>query len=221
MSEEYCPVCCAQHDLPQGCPGELRPTGPERHGWAVAVDALRGVELYGVIVAPSVPLWRARIVTYPRSPWTVPGGRSTIKFVGSTPGEAETKALQFVLHWCSERKRNPRDGFGPWDLPYGPGSRRPPPRKRRSQSIRYGMGEKMTLTTTANLSLGGMFVTAPEPLPPDTVLDLEMEIYDCVAQMRGVVVWGRDRLEPGRPRGMGIRLLNPPPVYKLFVRESK
>jgi hypothetical protein len=79
----------------------------------------------------------------------------------------------------------------------------------------------MHLTTSANLSVGGMFLMAPEPLPLETVLDLELKIYDCIAHLRGIVVWARERLEPGHPRGMGIRLLNPPPVYKLFVRESK
>jgi hypothetical protein len=216
----FCPSCGAQHDLPGDCPDELRPTGPERHGWAVAVDATRGVELYGVVLAPAGARWRARIVTYPRSPWTVPGGCSPLKFFGETPGEAETRALRFVLDWCAERNRSPRDGFGPWDEPEGPAPRRPLPRKRRSHPVRYGAGGKMNLSTTANLSAGGMFLITPRPLPEETVLDIETEIYDCVAHLRGIVAWKRERLEPGHPRGMGIRLLDPPPVYKLFVRES-
>lgn len=218
VTEDFCPVCGTQHDLPPSCPGELRATGPERHGWAIAVDAPRGIELYGVIVAPTNGVWRARVVTYPHSTWTIPGGRGTLKFVGPTAAEVEAKALQFVLRWCTDHNRNPRDGFGPWDHTGGPGYRRPPPRKRRSIPIRFGLDGKMTLMTTHDLSPGGMFVTALEPYHEGTVLDLEMEIYGCVAQMRGVVVWKRDKMEPGRPRGMGVRLLDPPPVYKLFVR---
>ncbi len=217
MGPEFCPVCCTQH-LDPGCPGELRATGPERHGWAVAVDAPRGVELYGVILAPSDPHWRARVVTYPQAPWTVPGSRGTLKFVGATPGEAEARALEFVLRWCEDHRKKARDGFGPWDAPDGPATRRPPPRKRRSLAIRYGTAGSTSLTTTANLSPSGLFVTTPHPLPVDTVLDLEMEIYGCIAAMRGVVCWNRNEVGAGQPRGMGVRLLDPPPVYKLFVR---
>lgn len=197
----------------------MRATGPERHGWAVAVDAPRGVELYGVIVAPSDPLWRARVVTYPQSPWTVPGSRGTLKFAGATPGEAEARALEFVLRWCDEHRKKARDGFGPWDRPDGPMMRQLPPRKRRSLAIRYGTARSTTLlTTTANLSPSGLFVTTPHPLPAETMVDLEMEIYGCIASMRGVVCWTREEVGAGRPRGMGLRLLDPPPVYKLFVR---
>ncbi len=218
MFDGFCAVCCTRHGDGEDCPGELRATGPERHGWAVAVEAPRGVEIYGVILGPSEDRWRARIVTYPHAPWTLPGGCGSLKFVGGTPGEAETKALDFILHRCAEQKRAPRDGFGPWDRPDGPEYRRPPPRARRSLPVRYGAGDRRTLSTTANLSPTGMFVLAAEPLPAGTVLDLEIEIFGCVAEMRGTVAWTREKLEAGKPRGMGIRILDPPPVYKLFVR---
>jgi hypothetical protein len=140
-----------------------------------------------------------------------------LKFVGSTSEEAEAKALGYVLRWCAERNRNPRDGYGPWSLPGRWASRGVPPRKRRSLAVRYGVEGITALTTTANVSTGGMFVTAQVPLPAEAPLDVELEIYGCTTLLRGVVVWRREKLEPGRPRGMGIRLLDPPPVYKLFV----
>jgi hypothetical protein len=217
MEQAFCQVCVTQHGEQEDCPGELRPTGPERHGWAVAVDAARGVDLYGVIVAPSAACWRARIVTYPHSPWTSPGSSCPLKFVGSTSDEAEAKALGYVLRWCADRNRNPRDGYGPWSPPGRLSSRGVPPRKRRSLAVRYGVEGITALTTTANVSTGGMFVTAQVPLPEEAPLELELEIYGCTTLLRGVVVWRREKLEPGRPRGMGVRLLDPPPVYKLFV----
>jgi hypothetical protein len=182
------------------------------------VDAPRGVELLGVIVAPSGPVWRARVVTYPHTLWTMPGSRALIKFVGTTPGEAEARALDFVLKWCAERHRAPRDGFGPWDHHDGQDTRRPPPRKRRSIAVRYGTAGAMTLTSTLNLSSGGMFLLATLPPEAGTVLDLELEVYGCVACLKGIVVWVRRELGAGRPRGMGVRLLDPPPVYRLLVR---
>jgi hypothetical protein len=221
MEEEFCPVCSAQHDGAGECPGELRATGPERHGWAVAADAARGVEIYGVVYAPSAERWRARIVTYPHAPWTIPGSSCALKFLGSTPEEAEAKALEFILKRCNDRRRNPRDGFGPWDRRGGAGPGRPPPRLRKSLPVRYGHEGILVLGTTANLSTGGMFVTAQSPLPEETPLDLEMEIFGCIAALRGTVMWRRERLEPGRPRGMGVRLLDPPAVYRLFVHGLK
>ncbi len=217
MEAAFCQVCTTQHGERDACPGDLRATGPERHGWAVAVDAPRGVDLYGVIVAPSDARWRARIVTYPHAPWTNPGSGCPLKFVGSTAEEAEARALEYILHWCAERKRSPRDGYGPWSRTGKPPGRRLPPRKRKSLAVRYGVHGITALSTTSNVSTGGMFVTAREPLPDETPLELEMTIFGCVAVMQGVVVWRRDELEPGRPRGMGIRLVDPPPVYKLFV----
>lgn len=214
----FCAICSTPHGSSEPCPGELRATGPERHGWAVAVDAPRGVELYGVIVAPSAPRWRARVVTYPKAPWTIPETRGPLRFVGDSPGEAEARALEFVLQWCAAHGKKARDGFGPWDLPDGPPTRKLPPRKRRQIAVRYATPSSRGLTTTANVSPTGMFLTAIDPLPVGTVVDLEMEIFGCVAAFRGEVRWIREALEPGRPRGMGVRLYDPPPVYKLFVR---
>ncbi len=218
MFDGFCAVCCTRHGDQEDCPGDLRATGPERHGWSVAVDAPRGVELYGVILGPTEDRWRARIVTYPRAPWTLPGGCGSLKFLGNTAGEAETKALEFVLSRCSEQKRVPHEGPGLPSRHGGAEYRRPPPRARRSLPVRYGTGESMTLSTTVNISPTGMFVLAAEPPPAGTELDVEIEIFGCVARMRGAVAWVRDRLEPGRPRGMGIRFLDPPLVYELFVR---
>lgn len=221
MLESFCTVCCTEHQRGQACPAGWRARGPEYHGWAVAVDALRGVELYGVLVAPTESAWRARIVTYPRSPWTVPGGRGPLKFLGSTAEEAEAKALELILRRCSQRGQLPRDGFGPWDHPDGPSPDRPAPRKRRSLAVRYGTAGPTTLSTTWDLSPSGMFVTAIAPSDPGTVFDVEIQIFDGVARMRGAVAWTRRLLEAGRPRGMGVRLLDPPPVYKMFVRSLR
>ena len=80
----YCSVCGGDHARRQDCPGELRATGPERHGWRVAVETPYGLEAYGVLVAPSFDVWRARVITYPNILWTVPGGAVTLKFAGTT-----------------------------------------------------------------------------------------------------------------------------------------
>ena len=83
MSEAlWCPVCGSVHAGPRDCPGDLRATGPERHGWRVAVETPLGIEAYGILVAPTHERWRARILTFPNVLWTIPGGAATLKFVG-------------------------------------------------------------------------------------------------------------------------------------------
>ncbi len=57
------------------------PTGPEERRWQIAVETPRGIEGYGVLVAPSGNRWRARILTFPNILWTIPGGGTSIKFL--------------------------------------------------------------------------------------------------------------------------------------------
>ena len=90
---DWCRVCCTQHGSDASCPGELLATGPERHAWRVTVDTSRGMETYGVLVAPAGRHWRARVLTYPKALWVVPGGRASMKFVGSGPQDVRREIL--------------------------------------------------------------------------------------------------------------------------------
>src|SRR6267143_1834934 len=96
VSHTFCCVCGTEHSGPASCPGELRATGAEKHGWRVNVETPFGHEAIGVLLAPSHDVWRARILTYPNVLWAAPGGRGAIKFVGDTPAEAEERAIKFV-----------------------------------------------------------------------------------------------------------------------------
>ena len=72
------------------------------HGWRVLVHTGARTEVYGVLVGPAARgLWRARVLTYPRMLWSIPGGRGTIKFVGATPQDSERNAVEFILGFCN------------------------------------------------------------------------------------------------------------------------
>jgi len=195
----------------------LRRSGPERHGWSALLETAKGHLVCGVLLAPSAAIWRARIVTYPKVPWMIPGGRGAVRFSGVSAHEAESRAVAYVHALCAEKG---------WTWNDAPPLRRkgdlqstPERRKRRSVPIRYATEDgPLQLSTVVNMSEGGLFLAAPDPLPEGTLLRLEIEIYGSVAALDGTVAWTRTELEPGRPRGMGVDLLESPAVWVSFVR---
>ncbi len=227
MGLAWCTVCGGNHQTPKECPGDLRATGPERHGWRVAVETPYGVEAYGVLVAPSHALWRARIVTYPNILWTVPGGALTLKFSGATPQEAETRAIAFVDGHIASR------GFVRLDLADAPAVSRyraeaeakalaaagPTLRKLRALPIRFGAGPTLFTAMTGNLSESGLFVMTLAPFDPGTGLRVLIDLATGPVGLKGQVVWNRPRIVFGRPVGMGVQLIAPPEIYRDFVLE--
>ena len=227
MRLTYCSVCGGDHVRPQDCPGELRATGPERHGWRVAVETPYGLEAYGVLVAPSYDLWRARVITYPNILWTVPGGAVTLKFAGATAQEAESRAVAFVEGHIKAR------GFIRHDSPDAPsvarvraeaeakakGAAGPALRKVRAIPVRFGNGPAMFAAMTGNLSESGLFVMTLAPFDPGTGLRVMIDLETGPVGLKGEVVWKRDTLVLGRPLGMGIQLVAAPESYREFVVE--
>ncbi len=92
----WCGVCGTEHGSRRRCPGDLPATGPENPGWKVNVETPRGIEAYGVLLAPCHRRWRARVLTYPRVLWLVPGGDCSLKFMAGTADQAERKASRFI-----------------------------------------------------------------------------------------------------------------------------
>jgi hypothetical protein len=224
---DFCAVCGGSHARSQDCPGDLRATGPERHGWRIAVETPYGIEAYGVLVAPSFELWRARIITYPNVLWTVPGGAITLKFVGATPQEAETRAVAFVEGHIKAR------GLVRHETPDLPTVSRfraeadaralaaagPALRKVRAIPVRFGVGPTLFAAMTGNLSESGLFVMTLAPFDPGTGLRVMIDLDTGPIGLKGQVVWKRDRILLGRPLGMGVRLLEAPGPYREFVVE--
>ena len=227
MGLVWCSICGGSHQTSRECPGELRATGPERHGWRVAVDTPYGIEAYGVLVAPSLELWRARIITYPNVLWTVPGGNLTLKFSGNTPQEAEASAVAFVEGHIKTRgyvRRDMQDA--PEVTPLRSAEQAkvlaalgPAMRKMRALPVRFGSGPSLFTAMTGNLSESGLFVMTIAPFQPGTDLRVLIDLETGPVGLRGEVVWQRPRPVSGRPVGMGVRLVSPPGTYRDFVLE--
>jgi hypothetical protein len=62
-----------------------------------------------------------------------------------------------------------------------------------------------------------LFVGTPAPLEAGESIRLRLSADGYTVPLRGIVIWNRRRPEAGRPLGMGIRLVDPAPVYPRFV----
>ncbi len=227
MDLSFCPVCGGSHAKALDCPGDLSATGPERHGWRVAVETPYGIEAYGVLMAPVSDLWRARVITYPNVLWTAPGAAVALKFVGETPQDAESRAVEFVLGHIETRGYVRRDAQ---DVPavsrFGAEAdldalvaAAPAIRKMRAIPVRFGVGPTLFAAMTGNLSVSGLFVTTLAPFDPGTALRVLIDLDTGPTGLKGEVVWNRRRIVPGRPVGMGVQLIAPPGPYREFVLE--
>ena len=228
MKLSWCPVCGGSHERPQECPGELRATGPERHGWRVLVETPYGIEAYGVLVAPSGELHRARIITYPNILWTVPGGAVTVKFVSRSPQDAEAQAIAFIEGHIKALGYVRRDALEPPEVARYRAEAQarataaasgPPLRKLRAMPVRFGTGPTLFSAMTGNLSESGLFVMTLVPIDPGTGVRVMLDLDVGPIGLQGKVVWKREAVVLGRPVGMGIHLVSPPAPYREFVIE--
>jgi Tfp pilus assembly protein PilZ len=223
----WCSECGGSHRTAQECPGDLRATGPERHGWRVAVDTPYGLEAYGVLVAPSLDVWRARVITYPNVLWMVPGGGVSLKFVGATAQEAEASAVAFIEGHIKTRGYTRRDapaspevsGYQAEAVASARMAAGPALRKLRALPVRFGTGPQLFTAMTGNVSESGLFVVTMAPFDPGTGLRVLLDLDTGPLGLKGQVVWQRLRPVSGRPIGMGVQLISPPGHYREFVLE--
>jgi hypothetical protein len=230
VKSAWCAVCCTRHTPREACPGELLATGPESHGWRVLVSTRTSQEVYGVVVAPCGDRWRARILTYPNILWVLSGGGS-MKFVGRTAAEAEAQGIAFVQAHCEARgypikQKLPAVRSGSIDPEQAAGTAasaevRAKERPLRPHVVRYRIGRTLEETETDNVSEGGMFIRSDTPAAVGTSLRVELQIGGTWLPLQVLVRWIREPGEVGRPAGMGIQVLQPPPRYIHFVRQHR
>ena len=225
---EWCRVCSTQHGAEGPCPGELLATGPERHAWRVTVDAPHGMETYGVLVAPAGRHWRARILTYPKALWVVPGGAASMKFLGSRPQDAERRAIDAIEQMIETRGYRKHEVMPPVEIaPIDP--EQAPARKGATSSaairkllaatVRFGHTRPSQEAVTTNVSERGMFVSTSSPLDAGAAIRLRVDLEAFNLPLKGVVVWNRTTPEEGRPSGMGVRIFQPSALYTDFVSQ--
>jgi hypothetical protein len=220
----WCALCGTEHSVEVGCSAEAQVSGPEREVWRAAVETPRGIQGHAVLVSAVGKGWRARILTFPNVMWTVPGGGSSIKFLGHTPEEAERQAVSFVRRHCGVRGHVMRDELEPVTVALARGggasargSVAGSPRFERELRVRYGLNRPTIVGQTANISESGLFVVTRKPLPEGAFTGLLLEMEHCKVPLRGSVVWNRCVPGFGRDAGMGLSLLKPPTIYLRYV----
>jgi Tfp pilus assembly protein PilZ len=92
-------------------------------------------------------------------------------------------------------------------------------RKLLAVPVRFGDGPTLFSAMTGNLSESGLFVVTLVPLAPGTGVRVVIDLNAGPVGLRGQVAWKRPHPHLGRPVGMGVELLAPPPDYKEFVVE--
>lgn len=215
----WCVTCSTQHDLNSRCPGDLPATGPEKHAWRGLAGTPRGVDAYGVLVAQSHELWRARILTYPNVIWLVPGGATSLKFAGHTARGAEIRAIDFIKTHCERCEYTLRE-----DLSSSPEGRPrvrtivTQARKVRFLPVRFGLAGATEPAGTGDLSEAGMFIITDVPADPGTQIRVSIETPDRMFELDAEVRWMRRQHHVGRSPGMGVRFNAPPERYISYVR---
>lgn len=226
----WCVVCGSAHPAAAECPGEVQPNEPEHQGWKVSAETPDGVQGIGVLLAPIGPRWRARILSFPRTLWTVPGGRSTMKFYGASEQDAERQAQIFIREHCIARGFVLRDELAPV-VDAVPQEARPAsrggeqgverryvePRFPRRLPLQFGRDRPTARGTSVNLSKNGLFVHTDSPIDQGELVGVMLEMEHAKVPLRGSVVWRRHAASPGRPAGMGLQLLNPPRIYTSYI----
>lgn len=211
---EPCFHCGVFHEGSTGCPGELKATGAELRSWELIVDTPNGLQAFAVFIAPTGTLWRARLVSYPPTVWkSVPKGMP--RFAGTGYSEVLRLAVAFVEAHCTERGHTGRYAV------VHPRSARHTERKARMLPVRYGRSAPIRRASTVNVSPEGLFIETESPCESGEALHLHVDLEGEPAEMHGLVVWSRSGPQPGRPPGMGIRLVAPPSRYRDFVHNLR
>ena len=221
--DPWCTVCCTRHTPGRDCPGNLLATGPERHARKFAVAQKNRIEYYGVLIAEAGDYWRARVFTYPNMLWSVPGGRGTIKFVGATAKEAETQATEFLREHCEARKYTMQSADADPSVGKAETEKENPLFKEERRPckvpIRFGEEKATQAATTANLSAGGIYLATDKLVEKGKRLRMLLDVQAYTIPLVGTVAWVRLTEEPGKPKGMGVQLHQPPALYLRYVEK--
>jgi len=226
FDDAWCTVCCTRHVNKVDCPGQLLATGAERHARKITVAAGARNEAYGVLIAECEGRWRARILTFPNMLWCVPAGRGTMKFLGDTVQDAERQAMSYIEAHCKGRGYKfvgeaEKVESGTVDREYA--RRRTPVGAREERHLRempvlFGPEKADQSATTSDMSAGGLFVATSRPLSQGRLLKLRLDLGSFSVPLKGTIAWTRFKAEPGRPAGMGVKLINPSSMYVRYVR---
>jgi len=112
---------------------------------------------------------------------------------------------RFCATCCAPHATHPRRGLAPLS------------RKRCRLTLRWGHERPSLRGTTGDLSVHGMFVATRYPAEPGSAVRVEVEMAGTIARLNAVVMWTRREAVGTLRKGMGLRLVHPPPAYADFV----
>lgn len=223
----WCRTCGTRHAVGP-CSRDYSSTGTERHGWRALIEGKEFPEVYGVLIAPMERLWRARILTYPNVVWMIPGGGSTMKFLGVSAAQAEGEAAQFIQEFCKSRglkisRRLPNLEPGPFNHEESAATQSDTEAQANRRRLRHvplwwGKNAADEEGLSEDFSESGLFLISGKLQPEGTKLKLRIKAGDTMVELTGTVAWTRDVAGGGRRIGMGIELQAPSQAYKEFVR---
>jgi len=190
----------------------------------ITVTAKYGRLTHEIRLTVAEDRWQSRIVTLPNHIWVEPGGRRALVFEAPTADQASELAAAFILRDSIARGHRVSDPARPAE---DKGSGHEPARRRvGSYPVRFAMrraaapGEKRRAraASTENLSETGLFICTDAPLPPGSVLDLDVRLPGLAERLEGVVVWTRCATGRSMDNGMGVRLLDPSLAYRALIQ---
>lgn len=221
----WCRLCGSEHPEGRRCPRGVFTTEPEERGWRIAVETPRGVEGYGVLLAPAAGRWRSRIITFPNVLWIVPGGGESMKFLTKSREQAERLAIEFIRRHCLAKGYTMRDDVDYLGAPTPeiltgsqPLQRIVAPRFRYCMPVRFGRDRPVLFGKTFNMSETGLFVHTDQPMAEGEMVGISLAIEYGKVPLRGNVSWHRMTRSTDRPPGMGLKLFSPPSLYVNYVR---
>lgn len=227
VAEEWCASCGTRHS-PVSCSGEVLATEPERHAWRGSFARPDAAWLaIGVLLARCDRGWRARVLTYPRSLWTVPGSTCTVKFVAETADEAELQARKFVEEHCEQRGYEavrdkalvaPVKSFPREQTKHAEGLESS---RRRVCEMRVRLaieGGPAVAGTVVLASERGLFVRTEGTASIGDSIRIQAELDGVSFALGGDVRSVQTEASPGRPRGIGVGLTDPPARYVSYVQ---
>ncbi len=190
------------------------------------VEAPYGRLVHEVRLACQSGSWAAWIVTLPSQTWLAPDGRAPLTFEAATEEEAERRAVAFIECECVARGHRLLEpgSTNPADASHTPARRvvveLPLRFLRRGRAV-AGMPRLVRRAVTANVSETGLFIATDDVITERARISIDLRLPGRNERLEGEVVWSRVLSIPGRPAGMGIRLLDPSPSYRSNVRGLK
>ena len=195
----------------------------QEQGRRIRVLAPYGILIHEIRLSQSELGWQARVVTLPNQIWVEPGGRRALCFSSDSSEGAEEMAVAFVERDCVARGHRLVDHM----IAIGENATGEPSRRHVANvplrflprgTIGDGASRRVLPEVSHDLSETGLYIATGHILQRGARMAIELKLPMLPERLEGVVVWKQEDSRPGKDRGMGISLLDPPLAYRLGIQ---